>query len=73
MLAESGTGCNGPDFCRSLNIRTNQVTVDKVIDGLYGLPPEEFTSARDLAVRELSAAPDVAERATRADTRRSAM
>jgi len=31
------------------------VTVDEIIDRLYGLPPEEFTAARDEAARELRA------------------
>jgi hypothetical protein len=34
---------------------TPSVTADAVIDRLYGLPPEEFVRARDLAARELRA------------------
>jgi hypothetical protein len=39
------------------------VTTDTVIDRLYGLPPEEFVSARDLAVRDLRAGGQRAEAA----------
>jgi hypothetical protein len=37
------------------------VTADTVIDRLYGLPPEEFVRARDLAARELRAGGERAE------------
>jgi hypothetical protein len=40
------------------------VTLDEIIDGLYGLPPSEFTAARNVAARELRSAGqrDAAER-----------
>jgi hypothetical protein len=46
------------------------VTADAVIDRLYGLPPEEFVSARDLAVRDLRAAGERAEAARVKELRR---
>jgi hypothetical protein len=39
------------------------VTADTVIDQLFGLPPEEFVPARDLAVRDLRAGGERAEAA----------
>jgi hypothetical protein len=46
------------------------LSTDTVIDRLYGLPPEEFVAARDLAVRELRASGQRAEAARVKELRR---
>jgi len=46
------------------------VTADAVIDTLYGLPPDEFVRARDLAVRDLRAGGQRAEAARVKELRR---
>ena len=56
MLARRGAGSRLDGRARPTWAKISTVGVDEIADRLYGLPPEEFTQARNQAERELRAA-----------------